>query len=319
MEWVETRGKSIELAKESALDQLGVDESEAEFEVVEEAKSGLFGISRREARVRARVRPAQPRPKAERRDRRKRGGERGRSEGGSSKKGKDRGSSSGGRQPAKNGSGDGGGSSSGNGGGSEAGTGQRRRRRSRGRGSRSGEGAPSLDVEERSTRKEEGTTMSPEITLDIETQGEIVADFMDGVVGSFDLDGDIVTVPVDEETVEVRVDGDDLGLLIGPKGQTLAALQELARTVVYRRADGPTGGRVRLDVSGYRQKRREALEQFAATVAEQVKESGSEKALEPMGAPDRKIVHDAINAIDGVVTVSEGEDPRRRVVIRPAE
>lgn len=160
--------------------------------------------------------------------------------------------------------------------------------------------------------------MGAEITMSIEAQGEVVADFMDGVVGAFDLDAEISTVPVDEETVEVRVDGDDLGLLIGPKGQTLAALQELARTVIYRQADGPTGGRVRLDVSGYREKRRVALEQFARTVADEVKESGTEKALEPMSAPDRKIVHDTANAIDGIVTVSEGEEPRRRVVIRPA-
>ena len=71
MEWVETTGKTIEEAKEAALDQLGVDESEAEFEILEEAKNGLFGRVRREARVRARVEPTRPRPKADRRERRR--------------------------------------------------------------------------------------------------------------------------------------------------------------------------------------------------------------------------------------------------------
>ncbi len=313
MEWVETTGRSVEQAKDAALDQLGVDESEAEFEILEEAKTSLFGMVRREARVRARVRPAQPRPKAERRERRKRGGGKGRSER-SPKKSKEKSDQS---PDAKQGDKQGGGSS-----GQEAGSGsgQRRRRRSRGgSGGGSGEGSASRDVEQVTTSQPGGATVGAEITMSIEAQGEAVADFMDGVVGAFDLDAEISTVPVDEETVEVRLDGDDLGLLIGPKGQTLAALQELARTVIYRQADGPTGGRVRLDVSGYREKRRVALEQFARSVADEVKQSGKEKALEPMGAPDRKIVHDTVNALDGVVTVSEGEEPRRRVVIRPAD
>ncbi len=71
MEWVETTGSTVEAAKDAALDQLGVDEQDAEFEIIEEAKSGLFGLTRREARVRARVRPTSPRPKVERRDRRR--------------------------------------------------------------------------------------------------------------------------------------------------------------------------------------------------------------------------------------------------------
>src|SRR5438270_6488183 len=74
MEWVETTGRTLEEAKDAALDQLGVDEQDAEFEVLEEPKSGLFGRLRQEARVRARVRPTRPRPKVERRDRRRKAG-----------------------------------------------------------------------------------------------------------------------------------------------------------------------------------------------------------------------------------------------------
>src|SRR3954467_14508017 len=80
MEWVETTGRTLEEAKDAALDQLGVDEQDAEFEILEEAKSGLFGLTRREARVRARVRPTSPRPKVERRDRRRKQGAGSRSE-----------------------------------------------------------------------------------------------------------------------------------------------------------------------------------------------------------------------------------------------
>ena len=118
--------------------------------------------------------------------------------------------------------------------------------------------------------------------------------------------------------MEVLVVGDDLGLLIGPKGHTLMAVQELSRTYVQRKATGIHHGRVRIDVGGYRQRRREALERFTRQVAEQVVESGVQKVLEPMPASERKVVHDTANSIDGVKTLSEGEEPRRRVVIAPA-
>lgn len=159
--------------------------------------------------------------------------------------------------------------------------------------------------------------MTTEVSL--EEQGEIVQDFLDGLVDAFDLDGELQTEEIDEDMLEVQIVGDDLGLLIGPKGQTLAAVQELARTVVQRRAEGNPRGRFRVDVGGYRQRRREALERFTQSVADEVKSSGTQKALEPMNAADRKVVHDTVNEIDGVETTSEGEEPRRRVVILPAD
>jgi spoIIIJ-associated protein len=112
------------------------------------------------------------------------------------------------------------------------------------------------------------------------------------------------------------VTGDDLGLLIGPKGQTLQSVQELARTVVQRRASNRTG-RILVDVAGYRVKRRDALERFTRQVAEDVLATGVQRVLEPMSPADRKIVHDTANDLEGVRTVSEGEEPRRRVVIVP--
>jgi spoIIIJ-associated protein len=155
-------------------------------------------------------------------------------------------------------------------------------------------------------------------TVPVERQAEVIAEFLGGLVEAFGLDGDVATVRVDDETLEVQVDGGDLGLLIGPKGQTLAAVQDLARTVVQRAEPGTHEGRVRIDVAAYRQKRREALERFARQVAADVVASGKPKALEPMSPADRKVVHDTVNEIDGVGTTSEGQEPYRRVVIQPA-
>ena len=158
--------------------------------------------------------------------------------------------------------------------------------------------------------------MSAEVVT-VGEQADIVEGFLDGLLEAFGAEGEVKRRQLDDETIEVGVEGEDLGLLIGPKGQTLAAVQDLSRTVVQRRAPGRHEGRVRIDVSGYRQRRQEALARFTQQVADQVKESGAQKALEPMGPADRKVVHDAANEIDGVSTLSEGEEPRRRVVIIP--
>ena len=154
--------------------------------------------------------------------------------------------------------------------------------------------------------------------VDLATHTAIVSEFLTGLVGAFGLEGTIEVESIDEDTNEIRVQGSDLGLLVGPKGNTLAAVQELSRTVVHRRVPGQAAGRIRLDVGGYRQRRREALERFTQAIAEEVRTSGVQKALEPMSPADRKVVHDTVNEMEGVSTISEGEDARRRVVIIPA-
>lgn len=156
------------------------------------------------------------------------------------------------------------------------------------------------------------TTVSPH------DQAEVMQEFLEGLLDVFDLDGDVTTVDIDADTVELRIEGSDLGLLIGPKGATLTAVQDLARSVAQRQLPGPHEGWVRVDVSGYRQRRREALERFGRQVADDVLATGTAKVLEPMTPADRKVVHDVINGIDGVTTSSEGEEPRRRVVVQPA-
>jgi spoIIIJ-associated protein len=306
MEWVETTGRTVEEAKDAALDQLGVDEQDAEFEVLEEPKLGLFGRVRSEARVRARVRPTQPRPKEDRRDKRRR-----KTGGGSG------GGSGGGGRSASGGGGGAGGSEAAaaeddspaaaettpaapkaSGGGRSGGG-----RRSNGGGRR----APARE-------REEESDMSDDVAL--ADQADVAREFLDGLLEEFGASGDIQVNELDEDTIEVAVHGDSLGLLIGPKGNTLSALQEVTRTVVQRQT-GARNGRLVIDVGGYRQKRREALERFTRQVADEVKSSGARRVLEAMHPADRKVVHDTANTIDGVHTTSEGEEPRRRVVILP--
>lgn len=154
-----------------------------------------------------------------------------------------------------------------------------------------------------------------ETEVPVEDQARAAEEFTRGLVVAFGADAS-VEAKIDEDNVLVDVTGGDLGYLVGPKGATLQAIEELVRTVVQRRTEGH-GTRINVDVAGYRAKRREALEGFAQGLADKVRESGRDQALEPMSAADRKIVHDAIAPLDGVTTVSEGEDPRRRVVVRP--
>lgn len=151
----------------------------------------------------------------------------------------------------------------------------------------------------------------------VEEQGAVAREFLEGLVARMNLDAQVTTDQVEEETVELNLEGPDLGLLIGPKGTTLLAIQDLARTVVQRKTSA-NNGRILVDVSGYRRKRKDALARFTRQVAQEVQTTGTRRALEPMSAADRKIVHDTVNEIDGVTTMSEGEDPRRRVVILPA-
>lgn len=321
MEWVETTGRTVEEAKDAALDQLGVDETDAEFVVVSEPKTGLFGRMRGEARVRARVRPTSPRPKRtrSRRPEQRRQGGRGPGTGNGGRG--DAGRSSSGASTtvavAESDSATGGGSE-----GNGAAPGPRKRRRRGSGGGSAGGGGNGKQNEARSgtagrSRNRDSTEEDTvgEV-LSLEEQGETARAFIEGLLTELGLQGAVTARVVDSDTAEVAVDGSELGVLIGPSGATLAALQELARTVVQRRTGGHSE-RILVDVAGYRAKRAAALQRFTSQVADEVLASGSERALEPMSASDRKVVHDAVNDIDGVSTRSEGEDPRRYIVISP--
>jgi len=156
------------------------------------------------------------------------------------------------------------------------------------------------------------------IEVPVAEQAAVAKEFLDGLLAILGMDdASTAVVMLAEDTAELQVSAAEPGLLIGHQGATLLALQDLARTVVQRRTGARTG-RLLLDVAGYRQKRKEALERFTQKVADEVVAAGAAIALEPMSSADRKIVHDMVNSIEGVTTTSEGEDPRRHVVVQPA-
>lgn len=244
------------------------------------------------------------------------------------------------RQGGAGGSG-GSGGSGGQGAGSASGAGgtsssarRRRRRGGSGRGGRGGQGASSArsDGKEpdgrpdgngrgetpRGVRREESTeqegTVAEGVTL--AEQGEVARAFLEGLLDRYGLEAEIEVRELDEETVEIAADGEGLGVLVGPKGATLASIQDVTRTVVQRRFPHRTD-RILVDVARYRERRAAALRRFAEQVADEVRGSGEERALEPMSPADRKVVHDTVVGIEGVTSSSNGEEPNRFVVISP--
>ncbi len=334
MEWVETVGRSIQEAKEAALDELGVDATDAEFEIVADAQVGLFGRVRSEARVRARVKPRTPRAKEDRRDRRRRASAKSAGEPPQDSdlvqspdaqdnaeslqsnpigldNNPDRRRQAGSNPSDKIGS-------------------PRAKRASPdssrkvapgiGSGSNTSDNEPYVDGYPLGYSTADGvdsdSTKGSELEVDLERQSDVAIQFIEGLLDEFGVRASVSAIRPDEDTVELQVNGEDLGILIGPKGLTLLAIQTLTRTAVFNQTGG-SNGHINVDVGGYRSKRSDALIRFAQQVAGQVRETGKRAALEPMPSPDRKVLHDAIAEIEGVHTISEGEEPNRRVVVLP--
>ncbi|GAA0618790.1 protein jag [Streptomyces crystallinus] len=167
----------------------------------------------------------------------------------------------------------------------------------------------------------EGTTPAAEgvDTLSrLEQEGEIAADYLEGLLDIADLDGDIdMDVEADRAAVSIISEGGsrDLQKLVGRDGEVLEALQELTRLAVHRE----TGDRSRLmlDIAGFRAKKRTELAELGAKTADEVKSSGQPVKLQPMTPFERKVVHDAVAAA-GLRSESEGEEPQRFVVVLPA-
>ena len=283
MDWVETTGKSIDEATERALAHLGVHRDDAEVEVLEEPKAGLCGRVRGEARVRARVRPSGPRPKRSRRS----GGRDDKPRGPRNEKPRNAKSEDDGEArkeaPKKN-----------------------------------NQKPASQKPAARSEKSPKEDNVAEGISL--AEQGAIAKEFLIGLLGSMNIKAEVTVKELDAETVELSVNANpptELGVLVGPRGTTLQALQEVTRTVVQSKSPARTD-RILVDVAQYRERRVAALGRFAAQVAQEVVETGEERALEPMSAADRKAIHDSLTDNTAVVTRSEGDDPRRFVVIAPA-
>lgn len=167
--------------------------------------------------------------------------------------------------------------------------------------------ADDQDVDEAEDEDEEASSL--------EDEGEIAADYIEGLLDIADLDGDI-DMDVEGDRAVVSVVGATLQELVGSDGEVLEALQELTRLAVHRQ----TGARARLmlDVGGFRERRRTELAEYGRSVADEVKGSGEPKKLRPMSPFERKIIHDAV-AEAGLRSESEGEEPNRRVVVFPAD
>ena len=338
MEWIETTGASVDEAKERALDRLGVAEDDLEYQVLAEPTSALFGLRRTDARLRARVRPVSPRSKDERRDR---GHRRGQKHGSDRASGARRGNNGGSRRDSDRGAGrasDDKAESTTNrksrGGGRSGGRPQQRRGAD-GSGSKERSGRPpTKETRKRDTSHtdREDTQESPKGTgsddngdttdlqgmevkmMDLETQAQVTEDFVRGLLEHMGLEARVVS-SIDEDRALVEAQGLNLGLAIGQRGDTVRAITQLARTMVQRMSDGDAEGSLVVDVGGYRERRRSFLTEFANTQAEEVLADGRSRALEPMNAADRKVVHDAVAEISGVRTQSEGLDMERHVVI----
>jgi len=152
------------------------------------------------------------------------------------------------------------------------------------------------------------------VLADLELEGEIAADYIEGLLDLADLDGDI-DMDVEGDRALVSVVGATLDELVGSRGEVLEALQELTRLAVHRQTGART--RIMLDVGGYRLRRRSELAEAGKDAADEVKRTGAPKKLWAMNPFERKIVHDAVAAA-GLRSESEGEDPDRRVVVLPA-
>ena len=156
----------------------------------------------------------------------------------------------------------------------------------------------------------------PEVTdpAAIAADTELAADFVEGLLDALDVDGDITTW-VDTAGGHVDIEGPKLDFMVGQEGETLAALQELTRLAVLRRTQRWV--RITVDVNGFKAQRREELVALARSTAERVAQSGQPEEFEPMTAFERKVVHDVVAAVAGVVSESVGEEPNRRVIVRP--
>jgi spoIIIJ-associated protein len=149
----------------------------------------------------------------------------------------------------------------------------------------------------------------------VEEDTERAGDFLEGLLDALDVDGDITTW-VDEVGGHIDLEGSDLDALIGPNGETLDSLQELTRLAVLRQSKRRV--RLLIDINGFRARQRDKLTSIVRVTAEQVVRTREDHEFQPMTPAERKIVHDAVAEIDGVRTESLGEEPNRRVVIRPA-
>lgn len=315
MEWVEASGTTVAIAVEAAMAELGIsDPEQAVIEVLQEPKPGVLFWGKQQAIVKVSRMPAE-----------KTGGRR-RGRGGRSEEGghqgqadrrrdgrargepaRDRSTRRGDRRSGDRPQGDGGRGEQG---------GRSLRPSSGERNRRDEQRTVRQDGDGRSERKEYTAMDGPQLDeATVAEQATVAEDFIKGVLAAFGLEGTVST-RVEDDTVYLDVSGEQTEALVGGKGAVMQALLEVSRTVVQRSTS--SAPRMRLDINGYAERRRQALRIYTTQLAERVLADGGEVMLEPMNAADRKVVHDTVAEIDGIRSFSEGEDPDRAVVIAPS-
>jgi len=290
MEWVEVQAKTVDLAIQAGLGELEIaSKDDAQVEIIQQPKPGFLGVGGREAIVKV-----TRMPKQRRRRRRSRGGKGSdsRSEGGQRQEDNSRGSSSAG-------------------GTNDAG-GQKQKNARKNQKQNDGQRRQEKKVSEPRTDSQRKPRDDRPEQAPIEEQAEVAAAFITGLLDAFGLEGEVAS-RIEDEVLYLDVTGEQTEALIGQKGSVMYSVLELTRTVVQRKTYGAP--RMRIDVGGYVERRREALKIYTGKLAEQVVADQNEVMLEPMNAADRKVVHNAVAEIVGVRSYSEGEDPRRSVVI----
>lgn len=274
---IEVRAKTVDLAVEAAMQELGIsDPEEVAVQVVTEPVKGFLGMGGQDAVVRVKRRPAKKRRgrgrhKNERSDRSENKSSQNRQQD-RSRKGKNGGDRTE-KRPAKG--------------------------RSGGKHART-----------ESKVSDDRPTLSPE------EQADVAREFLEGLVEAYGLEGTVST-NIDDDVVILDVEGTQTEALVGVRGSVRSAIHELTRTVLQRYSKET--GRIRLDIAGYAERRRQALSIYAEQLIEQLLEEGGEIMLEPMSPADRKVIHDAAAAHEGVSSYSEGEPPKRYVVLSATE
>ena len=270
---IEVRAKSVDLAVEAAMVELGVDDrEEVSVQVVSEPVKGFLGFGGEDAVVRVKKKPKRNRRNRKPKSRNRNGKQ---TKGGSPK-------------PEKRN--------------------QQQGKRNQKPKAGSTDNRPKKDRSNRSESK----VSDDRPNLSVEEQAEVTKDFLEGLVAAYGLEGD-VTTKIDDDVIIADVAGDQTEALVGIRGSVRSAIHELTRTVLQRYSSDTA--RLRLDIAGYGERRRKALAIYAEQLIEQLMEEGGEIMLEPMSPADRKVIHDAASDHDAVTSYSEGEPPRRYVVL----
>ena len=304
MEWAEAQGRTVDDAVEAALVELKIDSrNDANIEIIQEPKSGFLGIGGQDAVVKVTRKPAQKR-RRRRRSSKSSGTsqQRDSSQKGSTKTSQSTTKSSRAQQSS----------------GSSRSSGSRK---SSSQADRSGGRSYSKKSKQNGKKtapaaKENAVEETNERSVTIEEQAEVAAEFLKGLLEAFGLEG-VVTTTIDDEVLFIDVEGDQTEALVGAKGSIMQSVLELTRTVIQRKTYGAP--RMRIDIAGYGERRRAALKIYTGKLVEKVLADQGEIMMEPMNPADRKVIHDSVGEYDGVRSFSEGEDPRRSVVIAPAK